>query len=561
MEVPSVFPASERAEADQAIDRSLEVLRRDESVVEALVAVGAFSHATLHAGIAAHHASFAHAGVFASPAIEHALGRAALRVQSSASVERPAPRPDPRRVLHVATEIHFPEGGHGRLLERWIRSDATREHSLVMTPPGHDVPSVLGTAVAASGGTIHALAPGTSSFVERARHLRTLAAGADVVVLHTHPADALPLLALSWPGRPPTITCNHAPHVFWLGRSISDVVTCGRELAKTICTQRRGIPPEACLLLPLPVDQQREAVTRGRAAIRRELEVAPRELLLLTIASEYKLRAAGGRDLVETIASVAGRRKRVAWRIVGPAAQGRWAELAKQTAGRVRALGVRADLANLYAAADVFVDSYPFTSRTAMVDAAAARLPLVAPRWHPPEAEILSAWGSSVDSAISPFHDEASLDRLLDALVRDGPRRTLGEAAERAVADSLAGPRFAVMLQGVYQLAAARRELCNADGIAPHVPTPHVPIDDLDRYLQRLYSVTGVHRVLVNWHREQTNRGAAEAFPADEAWLADTHGLASVVGEQDLIIRDFEALVAQLRGALAAAEEELRTLR
>ena len=317
----SLFSPAEKAATDKAIARSLEELRRVETVVEALVDVGAFSPATLYAQVAATRAWLAHTGVFVSPAIEHALARAAARITVDVALGPHHASSEQPQVLHVATQIPFPEGGHGRLLERWIRSDTEHTHSLAMTQPGHDVPEFLRATIAASGGTTHGLAPHSSSFVERARHLRTLASGFDAIVLHTHPNDALPILALSYPGRPPTIVCNHAPHVFWLGRSVCDVVTYGREFAKTICTTRRGIPPDACFPLPVALDPPDEAAAAARSEIRRELDVADNDLLLLTVGGDYKLRVAGVHDFVGTMANVVARRSHTQWRIVGPPLQ------------------------------------------------------------------------------------------------------------------------------------------------------------------------------------------------------------------------------------------------
>jgi hypothetical protein len=88
-------------------------------------------------------------------------------------------------------------GGHSRLVERWIRSDQARLHSLVLTSPLHDLPSALRDVVAASGGEVHRLAPGSSSFARRARELQQLATGFDIVVLHHNPFDPVPVAALA----------------------------------------------------------------------------------------------------------------------------------------------------------------------------------------------------------------------------------------------------------------------------------------------------------------------------------------------------------------------------
>jgi len=538
---------------DAEIAASLEALRRGESVVEALVGVGAISHAALYAQVVAYRAWLGHAGVFVSSAIEDALARAAAHIETPVAGEQQNATAS-HRVLHVASAVAFPEGGHGRLIDRWIRSDTASVHSLAITKPGHDAAQFLRDAVDASGGEVR-LAPGTSSFVERARDLRQFASQFDAIVLHAHPHDPIPILALAWPGRPPTILCNHAPHVFWLGRAISDAVTYGRDHSKAISVERRGVLPAACFDLPVPVDPPRDITPETREAIRAELGVAPGELFLLTVASEYKFRHAGDRDLVETVVRVLADRPHIVWRIVGCPPEGRWAELAQRTDGRVRAVGTRSD-EGLYAASDVFVDSYPFASRTAMLDAGAAGRPLLAPRWHSPDAAILGAWGSSIDDVILPFHDERTLAGWLDVLARDPKKRErYGKKTAERISEFLTGPAWAAKLSGIYEFAATRKQQRDANGIVPHGSPRDRKPDDLDRYLRRLYTAPEPLRVLLNWHRAELNIGAPLTFPGDEAWLADTSGLAAFIGEQSLIIRDYEAYVAHLEQELKKARE------
>lgn len=516
----SEFSARDRARLDHQIAESRAALHRAESVVESLVDAGAISTASKLAHVAARRAWLAHPGVFTSSAIESALGRGGARLDGEIATARWRERSRGQpRVLHVATDLPFPVGGHGRLLERWIRSDTGRAHSVVVTFPRRRVPAFLKSTIEASGGRIYGLAPGPSFLVERARHLRAiaadfakrarhlraLAADFDAVVLHTHPWDALPVLALAWPGRPPTIMSNHAPHVFWLGRAVSDVVVCGRQVAATMCTVCRGIPPEACFVQPVPVETAAQVASSTRDQVRRELGVADGELLLLTVASALKLRPVGGRDVVETIAGALSNRTDMAWRVVGPTAEGRWAEVAKRTRGRVRAVGERVDR-GLYGAADAYIDSYPFTGRTALLDAAAAGLPLLAPKWHSPEAEILGAWGGSVDSAILPFVDEASLAQWLDALADQQGRQAYGRAAAEAISGSLTGAPWAAKLQDAYELAIRRTHLRDPGGMCPHLPLPGREPGDLDYYLRRLYTTPRLQGPLINGHRRGRKR-------------------------------------------------------
>ena len=537
MRTASNFTPDQTSAADTRLRGNLARLRRMESVVAALAAEGAFEHVALYGEVAAHLAAHAHAGRFASPVLEAALAEAGRHL----AVAAPSPTVASHErsgdhVLHVATALAFPEGGHSRSLERWILADAGRRHSLVLTSPRGEAPAQLRAAVEFSGGAVHRLAPGSSSFLRRAAELRGLAVACDFVVLHLHPWDAVAPMALAFPGRPPTVINNHAGHLFWLGRTVSDVVTCGRDVAREICVGRRGISSEACRYLPV-LAWATPAQETLREGARRALQADPTDLVLLTVASQYKLQRLDGHDFLGTVAAAVEKRPGIVWRIVGPAAAGPWQELAERTAGRVRVLGAQLDASRLFAGADGVIDSYPFTSQTALLDALVAALPVFAPRWHPPEARILGAWGSASATAIRGFDDEASLgvllDRWLSSRTKEDPLSETpdGEPAQSAWREAL---------ERVYRAATKRRDERAADGTAP---TAHaeVAVNDLDRYLVGLYSLPPEDRVVINWHRELTNHGAASAFPGEEEWLAGRSGLAGLVGELELVVRDYEA--------------------
>lgn len=531
---------------DRHLARALDAVRCVESMVAPLVAAGAVDHAALLAEVGAQLAASSHAGVFASPALEEGLAAASARL-SVPDVPRPrAPwTPAPRRVLHVATILNFPEGGHPRAIERWVRSDAGRTHSLAVTYPRGGVPDSLRGTVEASGGEVHRLAPRSCSFAERAAHLRRLAAENDVVVLHTHAYDALPLLALAFPGRPPTLMNNHAGHTFWLGRAVSDLVLCGRNAARAICVERRGIPEENCVVLPVAVDEPAPARRDARARLRAELGVDSDQLLLLTVGSEFKLRPAAGFDLAATTEAALARSRHAVWRLVGPEPAGRWAQLAERTGGRARALGPRHDVPEMYAAADAYLDSFPFSSQTAMLDAAAAGLPVMAARWHATEAGILSAWGGMLDSELLAFDDEASLAHLIDRAANHGIRESLGMSARQAVSGALVGPAWRTLLEPNYGRAAERALRRSPDGLVPAGEPSRATPGELDRWLAMLYAGGPSMKDLLNWHRFETNWGAATAFPGGEAALAEAGGLAGLSVLLGLIIRDYEAALSR----------------
>jgi glycosyltransferase involved in cell wall biosynthesis len=288
--------------------------------------------------------------------------------------------------LTVANDV----GGHTRLAWRWIAADHGRRSSVALTGQGwHGIPQPLSEAVARSGGRVTDLSRSVGGFASRARRLRRLMAGSDVVVLHIHPYDVVPLLALeSWEARPPVIFVNHADHVFWLGTSVTDLLVNIRQSGLDLAAGRRGIDPDRSSILPISIDPPTGAVSREDA--RRALGIAPEAVVALSVAAAYKFEPAGGLDFVETLLPVLHQVPELVVMAVGPPDEGRWAAAAAHSGGRLRALGVRSDLDLLYAAADLYLDSLPIGSLTSLLEAGGRGIPLVTLRGDGAGMEILS---------------------------------------------------------------------------------------------------------------------------------------------------------------------------
>lgn len=320
---------------------------------------------------AARVACFAHTGRYADGAIENiawAVGRDLETLVPPASDVAPRDTRPGRRthgVLHVATRL-LRTGGHTRLLESWIRNDTTRVHSVALTDQRvADVPAFMHDAVAASRGTIVDLG-GARGLLVAAAALRARArAAGHPVVLHAHQFDPTPVVAFATAGGPPVALVNHADHMFWLGSSVADTVVSVREFATDLTARRRS--PAAQHLLPIPL-KPLEALPSRREA-RARIGISEDDLVLLTIGAEYKFTPTPTHDFFRAARAILSARPAAGMHVVGMTREqfaARWGAHAADA--RIRFHGVVPDPSDLQAAADVFLEPFPYGSLTALLE-------------------------------------------------------------------------------------------------------------------------------------------------------------------------------------------------
>ena len=454
------------------------VVRRIEAAAERFGRDAAGEDAAACARIAAFIGWMNHPGRFASPRLERALrvGAAAL---SQVPFEGTAGG-DPRRVLHVMTE-GYDTGGHTRLAWRWMEQDAGRTHALALTRH-RAVPAAL--AEAATRGGLPVDMPGPeATLLERAQRLRALAAKFDVVLLHVHPDDPVPSMALASAAqpRPPVVYVNHADHAFWLGREAADLVVNHRHVGSRLTVERRGIPSERTALLPLPL--QGATASGDRDAMRRELGIGPDQVVLLTVGSNYKFKPVGGAHFLDAAEPVLARHPEAVLIAVGPGDSGRFAQARRRSGGRVRAMGTRSEIGGFYAAADLYLESYPFSSATAVREAAAHGVPVVTFAPDPAEADIFGSDASlaSVWQRAETLEEYAA---IAGELITDpAARARWGEAARRSVDESVDERQWGDLLDGVYSRAFA---------VGPvrveELDEPGTELDDYDKFVHRLHA-------------------------------------------------------------------------
>lgn len=423
----------------ERLDRNLSLFRQLEERAVALAPRQPGAAATF-AQMAGALAWLNHPGLFASPTLEVLLRDLAgllpeARRRRADGVSRQRAR---EQVAHVLTAA-YATGGHTRMVTRWIEADPGRAHQVILThQQGRPIPATLADAVRAAGGRVTVLDQGLGGLLPRAAALRALVADTDVVLVSAHPYDVVPALALAG-SETPAAFVNHADHVFWLGVGAATIVLNLRGSGRRLSIARRGVAEARCAIVARPLGS---ALSRSlpREDAKRLLGLEPSTIVLFTAADASKYEPFDSTSFLELLVPVLERHPNATLVAAGPSSSGAWARASARTGGRVMALGRRLDMAALHAAADVYIDSYPFASLTSLTEAGGLGVPLLAYRGHPDEAEVLGVDSPGLDETVlQPREPEAFRDELSRLIVDVAGRVELGLRTQLAIADAHSG--------------------------------------------------------------------------------------------------------------------------
>lgn len=450
---------------------------------------GAWERAAVQAQLAARFAWTDHAGLFASKELEDLISR--IRTSVPAAVGRPESAAPGRQVIvHVATQL-YGTGGHTQSIARWIREDPLSSHKLVLTRQGMaQIPAKV-TAHLPDSSDVLLLDRRPGGLLRRAAALRRFVRAADVVIVHAHPYDVVPALALGLEGSPPAVYVNHADHVFWVGTSAATVTMNLRQSGRDLSVSRRGIAPERCMVANRPLELSPAGGLDGfqRSAARLRLGVADGELLVVSAAAGSKYSAVGQESLIGLFSALIRHRPEMRLLVAGPAAEGQWLEAAGASGGRIRALGRLPEVQGLLSVADVYLDSYPFSSLTSLLEAGAHGLPLVTFRGHPEECAVL---GSDSPGMVKELFSPATEQEFIEtfAALADSPalRAARGTASREAVLAGHSPAAWAETVSAIYTKARA----AGTSVVTGATPWQDGPLDQLVGMIQSRTGFSGV---------------------------------------------------------------------
>jgi len=468
---------------------------------EQLLRKNHYHEAAVCAQIAAQYAFVQHPGIFASPRLEQILLTIGQKITQGVfqSTRRTLRDGLPQHVLHVLSSAR-PIGGDTRFVWRWIQKDAERCHSVALTRQKSfnvEIPQALLDSVSRARGNLYVLDQKQSSLISRALTLRKISEHVDLIVLHLFPDDIIPSIAFAnKENLPPIIFANLADHTFWVGVNISDIFVHLRKCGVRLSLERRGIEMIKTILLPTPLTQTCRTLSRSQA--KEIIGYSEDTIIILSIATAYKYTPLFKPSFIDAIAPVLERYKNVVLLVIGPDNEGQWLQAFQRTQGRIVALGRRSDTAIFYEAADIYVDSFPFSSITSLLEAGSYGVPLVSYCPHSEEAEVLCAGAPGLVDTLIRVSDLKHYEVTISQLIKDVDfRLRVGEATKEKILDTHSRDDWNRCLQRVYLKTA---EILPITIMPNNLEDEHV--GELDILVNHLYgSFNGLGSIIDRYAR------------------------------------------------------------
>eukprot|EP01041_Mallomonas_annulata_P007969 gene7969-16312_t len=267
------------------------------------------------------------------------------------------------KILHVVTSL-YNVGGHTRVLMSFIEFLSSKSHHIYFTRrlTIHS-PSFIYKTI--SKKNITACKVPDLGCADR---LRRMSRSFDLVVLHVHTHDVIPVLAFGTGYKGPQIALfDHADHLGWVGSSVIDVRLVYRQAALRL-SSLRGIQWSRNMLMPLPAGDP--FMKSNKTTAREQLGFRDNQIVILTMAGKYKY---GNTfffpDIITNIL-----KEFPSVYFIGVGVPDQWkkrftASRAKTSQWKLLPKGLPGTQAAVYhTAADIHLDSFPFSSITSMLE-------------------------------------------------------------------------------------------------------------------------------------------------------------------------------------------------
>lgn len=295
--------------------------------------------------------------------------------------------------LHILTEGYH-SGGHTRVVERWIENASNSQiHSVcIIKPNGSDL-SLLEQNVKDKKGEF--IAFDTSlTLKERALKLRLIAMSYEYIILHTHMDDATANVAFGTEDfTRPVLFYNHASHLFWIGKAVSDLHLDLMENDEI--TKKRKIHNTYFLGIPsknIELSNSENSIFKAPPPSSSLIHQYSNKKIIISAGNHAKFKPIDNENLLDLIKQMID--EDTMCFIIGiPPTDSVWSKAQEQSGGRIVPLGViefNKGYMDYIKSADLYLDSYPFPGGTAMIDAISVGVPALSLKTALPQLDYLT---------------------------------------------------------------------------------------------------------------------------------------------------------------------------
>ena len=282
-------------------------------------------------------------------------------------------------ILHVMT-LSCKVGGHTRVVEKWINlAPDYQRHSVALLDQICEIPQKLKDNIKNKNGELYIFNKDDDIF-QKAIKLRELASKFEYVVLHIHMDDPTALVAFgSEEFKRPILFFNHADHLFWVGKSISDIVLDFRTI-KSIAKTRRNIKNPYFLGIP-PETEEKYIEQYDKNETRKKLSLPLDKKIILTIGSNFKYTPFKNKSFIDYATKILEKEKDAILYAIGPSLNDEmWKIANEKTNGRIIPLGTinyGEEYFNYIKSSDLILDSWPMSGGTVIMDAISLAKPIL----------------------------------------------------------------------------------------------------------------------------------------------------------------------------------------
>lgn len=296
----------------------------------------------------------------------------------------------PNSFLHVLTK-GSKTGGHTRVVERWINNaPKNQKHSVVFISPNNDEMTLIEQNVKEKNGNCIYF-DNNLSMKEKALKLRKLGLHYQFIILHTHMEEVIPLIAFGTEKfTRPVLLYNHASHMFWLGKSISDIVL-DIEKDDEITRIKRNIKDTFFLGVPSKKINFEKKDEKDKQEIRKKLGLPIDKKIIISSGAEQKYIEICNDSYIDVIKKIVD--EDTYCFIIGIKKNNKkWKKIEKN--GHIVPLGYinfNEGYLDYLACGDLYIDSYPFCGGTASIDAISQSTPVLSLKSVYPQFDYLTS--------------------------------------------------------------------------------------------------------------------------------------------------------------------------